>query len=71
MTEEEFLKVVGQRIRALRVKKRMSARKLSVIIDMCQEAIYLIEKGRKDFHILTIRKISIALDVPMYELLPS
>lgn len=69
MNDKEFLKRLGLRIRDERLKRKMSARKLGYLADMDQASIYEIQAGRKDCRILTIRRLGVALEIDIGELL--
>ncbi len=57
---------VGERMRAIREQKGLSIRKLAGVLDMSASLISQIETGKVDPSLSTMRKIAIALDVPLF-----
>jgi len=60
--------MVGVRIRETREGKGISVRKLSAMVEVSASLISQIETGKVDPSLSTLRKIAIALDVPLFSL---
>lgn len=56
-----YLKEVGNKIRACRLKKKMSLTTLSNVCKIDMSNIWYIEKGLRNPHILTLKSIADAL----------
>lgn len=61
-------KILGQRIRELRVKKNMSQEKFALHIDMDRTYLASVETGKRNISIRNIYKISQGLGVSLEEL---
>lgn len=59
---------IYKKIKELRMTKKMSQKELGEKIGLSQQAIALTEKGQRKLDIETIRKIAIALDVSVINL---
>ncbi len=73
MKNEDFLplaKIPKNRIRVLRKNKGLTQVELAEILGVTQNAIYKLETGESDLNTKWMEKLSIALDVKPYELLP-
>lgn len=62
-------KLIGQRIREARAKKGWSQEKLSETIDVATAYLSRVERGGTAINLKRLGQISIALDVPMEELI--
>jgi len=69
MKESKFLAGLGARIKELRLKKEMTQNDLAVHCDFEKASMSRIEAGKTNITILTLHKISKALDVDISELL--
>lgn len=68
--EREKLSVaVGQRIRKLRVERRLSQEELALVSELTPAYLGRVERGEKCPSVETVFKISKGLGVPLYELL--
>ena len=61
----------GVRIKSLRLEKKLSQEKLANLAELDRTYMQSIEKGERNVSIITIEKLSIALNIPIYELLKS
>jgi transcriptional regulator with XRE-family HTH domain len=68
MGNEEFLVALGSRIKAIRAEKKMSQINLAAKCDFEKASMSRIESGKTNSTILTLRKISNALDVDVSDL---
>jgi transcriptional regulator with XRE-family HTH domain len=68
MPEKKFLATVGGRIRKLRTKKGLSLSELAYMCDFEKASLSRIELGKTNTTILTLNKISKALNVDISEL---
>ena len=68
MGERELLVRVGKRIKTIRVEKKMSQQDLATACDFEKASMSRIESGKANPTLLTLRKISSALDIPISEL---
>lgn len=68
MTETKFLAALGGRIRKLRTKKGYSLSELAYRCDFEKASLSRIELGKTNTTVLTLRKISRALDIQLNEL---
>jgi transcriptional regulator with XRE-family HTH domain len=59
---------IGQRIRTLRLNKGISQEKLAELADLHRTYIGMIERGDKAVTIITLKKLSLALNVSINEL---
>jgi transcriptional regulator with XRE-family HTH domain len=69
MTEREYLKGLGDRIRAARIKKGISVLALSKLCEMDFSIMSHIQCGQTNTKILTLKRIANALDVNIKELI--
>jgi len=67
MTDSRFLVGLGARIRELRLKKEMTQNDLAVHCDFEKASMSRIEAGKTNITVLTLHKISKALDVELNE----
>jgi transcriptional regulator with XRE-family HTH domain len=65
MTEAVFLIALGKRIKKIRSQKNITQFKLAAMCDFEKASMSRIESGKTNTTVLTLRKISQALDVPM------
>lgn len=63
MSEKEFLINIGNRIREARKQKGWTLKKLEEITGIHYSSLPEIENGKRDCHILTLKKIAEALDL--------
>jgi len=70
-TREEvtFLRRVGHRIATVRAERGYSQRSLAAAAGLNRSYVARIEVGARNPHLLAIRKIAVALEVPVHELL--
>jgi len=68
MSDSKFLTNLGARIRELRLKKEMTQNELAMQCDFEKASMSRIESGQTNMTILTLIKISKALDVEITEL---
>jgi transcriptional regulator with XRE-family HTH domain len=67
--DKEILKRLGLRIRDLRLKKSISQEELAAIADVHRTYIGMVERGEKNITILTLVRLSLALEVNLIEIL--
>jgi transcriptional regulator with XRE-family HTH domain len=65
--QKVLLAQIGTRIRSIRMNKNISQLALSAQCDFEKASLSRIESGKTNATILTLHKISVALDVPMIE----
>ena len=68
MSDSKFLSVLGARIRKLRLKKDMTRNELAMLCNFEKASMSRIESGQTNMTILTMVKISKALDVDIKDL---
>jgi transcriptional regulator with XRE-family HTH domain len=68
MTEKELLEKLGKRIRYLREQKGVSQQMLASVCDFEKSNMSRIEAGRTNPTLLTLHKISRALNIEIKEL---
>lgn len=68
-TDEELLRLVGQRIRTLRKDKKMSLQDLAYQIGMEKSNLSVIETGKSNPQLLTYARIASALGTTLSHLL--
>lgn len=68
MAEKKFLAALGGRIRNLRTKKGLSLSELAYLCEFEKASLSRIELGKTNTTILTLRKISKALEINIAEL---
>ena len=68
MGNEEFLVALGSRIKQIRAEKKMSQINLAAKCEFEKASMSRIESGKTNSTILTLKKISNALEVPVSEL---
>jgi len=69
MTDTKFLANLGGRIKELRQKQEITQNELAVRCEFEKASMSRIESGKTNPTVLTLRKISKALDVPVSEFL--
>ena len=67
MTHSKFLATLGTRIKELRLSKKMTQNDLAVHCDFEKASMSRIEAGKTNITVLTLHKISKALDVEINE----
>ncbi|WP_129717230.1 helix-turn-helix domain-containing protein [Pedobacter sp. SYP-B3415] len=68
--DEELFKVaLGKRITVLRKDRELSLRKFALIADIEHHQLINIEKGRVDPRLSTLRKIAVAFEISLPDLL--
>ncbi len=67
--DKSILKMLGLRIRDFRLKKSISQEELAAIADVHRTYIGMVERGEKNITILTLVRLSLALDVDLIEIL--
>jgi transcriptional regulator with XRE-family HTH domain len=67
MSEPEFLMSLGARIKELRLNKNMTQNELAIQCNFEKASLSRIESGKTNITILTLNRISRALDVEMSE----
>jgi transcriptional regulator with XRE-family HTH domain len=67
MAEAQFLLLIGQNIKKIRSGKNITQFKLAALCDFEKASMSRIESGKTNTTVLTLYKISKALDVPMSE----
>jgi transcriptional regulator with XRE-family HTH domain len=68
MTERKFLSALGGRIRKIRTKKGLSLSELAYLCEFEKASLSRIELGKTNTTVLTLIKISKALEVNVCEL---
>jgi transcriptional regulator with XRE-family HTH domain len=63
--EQDFLKRLGQKIRAVRHEKQMSLNQLSAQFGLEKSSISKLENGKSNSTVLTLWGLSEALNVPV------
>ncbi len=69
MKEREFLKVLGARIRELRMEKHMTQIELARECEFEKASMSRIESGQTNITILTLKRISDAMELDLGEFL--
>jgi transcriptional regulator with XRE-family HTH domain len=67
MTDPKFLASLGAKIKELRIKKDMSQNELAINCNFEKASMSRIEAGKTNITILTLKKISTALDIELVE----
>lgn len=65
---EVFIKLVGEKIRQLRIAKGLSQEKLGELAELNSNYIGQIERGEKSISVYTLKKIANGLSLSMEEL---
>lgn len=69
MSDHKFLADIGSRIKELRIKNKISQIELAGLCNFEKASMSRIESGKSNITILTLRKISKALNVKISEIL--
>lgn len=69
MSEKEYLKGLGERIRAARIKKGISVLALSKLCEMDFSIMSQIQCGKRNTRVLTLRRIANALSIDVKKLI--
>lgn len=69
MTEKQFLKKIGLRIKQLRTENGLSQREFGYMIDVEKSNVSRLESGRFNTKIYTLFKVAEALELPLSELM--
>lgn len=69
MTNDQFLKQLGSKIRSIRLAQKLSLQRLSRRCDMDYSALWKIERGRSNVRVLTIITIAEGLGVELKDLI--
>jgi DNA-binding XRE family transcriptional regulator len=67
MSDSRFLAALGARIKELRQKKGLTQNELAILCNFEKASMSRIESGRTNITMLTLKKISKALDVGLIE----
>jgi transcriptional regulator with XRE-family HTH domain len=67
--EEEFLRVVGRRIRIHRLVREMTQDQLAEAAGISRSFLSLLEHGARGIDVVRLLRLAAALDVPLTELL--
>ncbi len=67
MSDLKFLSTLGLKIKELRLKKQITQNELAIQCNFEKASMSRIESGKTNVTVLTLRKISKALDTPMME----
>lgn len=67
--QHPFLLAIGQSIRTARLKKKISQEQLALLADVDRSYIGRVERGDNNVAILTLAKISSALDLRLSDLI--
>ena len=67
MNDPKFLTSLGARVRELRLKKNLTQNELAMLCNFEKASMSRIESGKTNVTILTLKKISKALDVELVE----
>lgn len=67
MNDPKFLTTLGARVRELRQKKNLTQNELAMLCNFEKASMSRIESGKTNVTILTLKKISKALDVELIE----
>ncbi|MCE2404444.1 MAG: helix-turn-helix domain-containing protein [Dehalococcoidia bacterium] len=71
LTLQEYLALLGGRVRAIRKRHRMTQQELGDVSGLDRTYISAVEQGKQNLTVGALRKIAHALDMPMGELLAS
>lgn len=63
------LKLIGERVKEARTKKGLSQEELAEIMDVATSFLSRVERGGTSINLRRLAQISVALDVPMEELI--
>jgi transcriptional regulator with XRE-family HTH domain len=69
MGDHKFLADLGKKIKELRLKKKISQIELAALCNFEKASMSRIESGKTNITLLTLRKISKALNVEITEIL--
>ena len=69
MDDLQILTVVGARIKKIRATKNLSQNDLAILCNFEKASMSRIESGKTNVTLLTLRKISLALEVHVSDLL--
>jgi transcriptional regulator with XRE-family HTH domain len=67
MTDPKFLASLGARIKELRTTKNMTQNELAIQCNFEKASMSRIESGKTNITVLTLRRISRALEVEVFE----
>lgn len=67
MSDPKFLAALGARIREIRLKKNLTQNELAILCNFEKASMSRIESGQTNITVLTLKKISRALDMPLAE----
>jgi len=67
--DAEFLRAVGRRVRDLRERRDLTRRVLAAQADVSERYLGQLETGEGNISIMLLRRVALALDVPLAELL--
>jgi len=67
MHDPRFLATLGARVKELRLKKNLTQNELAMLCNFEKASMSRIESGKTNVTILTLKKISKALDVELIE----
>ena len=67
--EQEFLNILGKRVKLKRIEKELSQEKLAARADLSYRFISLLERGKQTPTIISLQRTALALDTTLSELL--
>lgn len=68
MTEKQYLKAVGQKIKSIRESQGISVQDLAKMVEISRMQLYRVEDGENPTSILVLRRISKVLGIALSEL---
>ena len=69
MTDKEFLKQLGLRLKCQRIMTELSVKDVVTKSGLSLDTILDIEKGARDFHILNLKRIASVYGIELREVL--
>jgi transcriptional regulator with XRE-family HTH domain len=69
MRDDTFLKELGAKIKAMRLQRRIKQADFAEECGIDVSNLWLIEKGKRNLHICTLKRIAEVLNVKMKEIL--
>ncbi|TMI69591.1 MAG: helix-turn-helix transcriptional regulator [Bacteroidetes bacterium] len=67
MSDPKFLAALGSRIKELRLKKNLTQNELAILCNFEKASMSRIESGKTNVTVLTLKKISKAMDLELIE----
>lgn len=69
MTDSEFLQRLGMEVKIARTRKKLTQKELASLSGLGKSVIWLLEGGKHNIRITTLKRIAVAMEMKVNDLL--